>query len=265
MVCGGNRNSASALVWKLMEKKQWSALSLLLRDKQARLSVYKRRHVNELNAKIPMLSYALIMGAPQVIVEEFLQAYPESIEVADNLGRLPLHLACIQSRSVAVIDMLLNYNETHVLISDCHGNLPLHYAVKAACQSKKMLDEDMDVLSSLLVTCPHSAMMCNRAGDTPVTLSRRLDKHSLRRIHRMLASSNKTLNGESRGSLLIRSDEFTAPSSSIFMEAEAASAFFEAEKDDIDIGWDDSERQAFGERPKRRNGIVITLPISFQA
>jgi ankyrin repeat protein len=270
MICGQSRSSPSALAWELIDGKQWFGLCRLLRKTNAKLSVFRLRYISDANARIPLLSFALWRGAPLAIVEDFLEQYPDSVEAKDNKGRLPLHLACIGERSPAIIDLLLEYNGHLVMIQDLKGNIPLHYSVTAACRCSEeneeswsatsKLDPHLDVLTSLLVYYPQSVRVSNRLSETPVSLSRRLDRRAGRIVYNMLFCTNKTFNkAASRKSLRksLTSEESTRPSSSAFMDLEPSSTFLDDMVGEID--WDDTERQAVGERPQRRNGIIIII------
>jgi ankyrin repeat protein len=264
MVCGQRRSSPSALAWELIDGKQWLGLLRLLRTPAKELSVFQRRYSSDANARIPLLSFALWRGAPLAVVEDFLDRYPESVNATDNKGRLPLHLACIGERSPAIIDLLLEYNVHLVMVQDCKGNIPLHYSVTAACRcieeneesssaTSEQLDPHLDVLTSLLVFYPQSVRVSNKLSETPVSLSRHLDIRADRIVYKMLFCTNKTFNkvaprkSSLLKSLLLNSEDCTASSSSASMDISAVG----------EIDWDDTERQAVGERPQRRNGIIM--------
>jgi ankyrin repeat protein len=209
-----------------------------------------------------LLSFALWRGAPQIIVELFVTQHPESLEVLDSQGRLPLHLACIRGRSPSVIDVLLEHNGLFVAVQDKSGNLPLHYAVEAACcpAEGEKPDTHLDILASLLVSYPRSVVTANNKSETPISISRRLDKRAKREVYRMLLGVNKTFN-KVPGASLPFSEDFTPPTSSMFMDADQSTSYFQVDITANEMSWSDSERQAMGERPQRRNGIVILQDI----
>ena len=261
MNCGKRSQPCSA--WDLVDDRQWSALAALLHDHPARVPAFKRRYCRDTASRIPLLSFALWRGAPQIIVELFVAQHPESLEILDSQGRLPLRLACIRGRSPSVIDVLLEHNGLLVAVQDKFGNLPLHYAVEAACcpaDQGEEPDTHLDVLSSLLVSYPRSLVTANYKSETPVSIARRLDKRAKREVYRMLLGVNKTFNKVPGASLLF-SEDFTLPTSSMFMDADQSTSYFQVDVTANEMGWNDSERQAMGERPQRRNGIVILQDI----
>lgn len=259
------KRSTECQTWNMVQERQWNGLRIVLRDESNVLAITKRRHLAEAKARIPLLSFAIWQGAPLVIVEKFITRFPESLAVTDSLGRFPLHLACIQRRCPAIIDLLLQHDNNHLTLAQDHkGNTPLHYAVIAACECAESdtLDCHLDVVTSLLVARPDLAVLHNNLRETPLSLSKQLDRCGDRVLYNMLVKSNKTLNRRSspRRSRFA-SDELTLPSSSFLLDRDVCVAV--QVEDETEIDWDNTERQAKGERPKRRNGIIIKVDTGF--
>ena len=241
----------------------------------------------------------LYRGAPVVILQVFLQRYPASIHTVDSFGRLPLHISCIRQRSCAVIDLLLeqqqpqpNHNNrsssfasswASVLVQDRKGNIPLHYAVQSALHeaplqhqqqhsattgatapsrnNNEQEQERLDVLTSLLVACPHSILVPNTKSQTPLSLAKSLDRHRDGSVvYNMLVRTNKTFNAGVQKQILLQCEDVTVPSSSHFLEP-SSTLYMEGGGDEFNnndfvVDWDNGERQAVGERPQRRNAMV---------
>ncbi len=81
-----------------------------------------------------------------------VEAYPESLQVQDRYGKLPIHTACINSDRVskAVVDLMISAFPECLRIEDSDGNLPIHYA----CEHRS---KALGVLDSLIQAYPESA------------------------------------------------------------------------------------------------------------
>lgn len=59
-------------------------------------------------------------------------AYPIGMKTREEShGRLPIHIACINSASLKVIKFLLRHHVEGAAVKDVHGKIPLHYASSA--------------------------------------------------------------------------------------------------------------------------------------
>ena len=106
-----------------------------------------------------------------------LSYYPKSIEVVNNLGQLPIHLACAGNLDQEVINVLLDAwrqksksdlcvdNSCDKTSSSCleqkdkQGNIPLHLL----CQSVII---QRDAMCLLISKAPHTVYIRNYAGET---------------------------------------------------------------------------------------------------
>ncbi len=98
----------------------------------------QRRYHPEMTSRAPLLPYCLASGAPDDVIRVLLEVdeHRQTLSIPDKLGRLPLHIACrFHASKLLVADLVIAYPRA-TIIQDREGNLPLHYAVLAACKRK---------------------------------------------------------------------------------------------------------------------------------
>ena len=127
-----------------------------------------------------------------------IAAYPESLMMKDSFGFLPLHLACRERGSKAVIAALLSKEPAAAKIEDAEGRLPLHLACRQgvavqivdsliACHYRAARTPDsysliplhyacaqnssLAIIESLLRAHPDSYDLKDKWGRTPLSLA----------------------------------------------------------------------------------------------
>jgi len=127
-----------------------------------------------------------------------IAAYPESLMMKDSFGFLPLHLACRERGSKAVIAALLSKEPSAAKIEDAEGRLPLHLACRQgvavqivdsliACHYRAARTPDsysliplhyacaqnssLAIIESLLRAHPDSYDLKDKWGRTPLSLA----------------------------------------------------------------------------------------------
>ena len=78
------------------------------------------------NGQLP-LHRALHDKATFGAIKLLVNGNPAALQVADNLGRFPLHIAC-ESSAVEVVKYLVELDSTRLNDCDVNGNSPLHCA-----------------------------------------------------------------------------------------------------------------------------------------
>ena len=70
------------------------------------------------------------MNSQRHVIEALLEGHPDAIKSReDKLGRLPLHIACINTASAQVLRLLVETYEESLRITDrIYGRLPLHFS-----------------------------------------------------------------------------------------------------------------------------------------
>ena len=84
--------------------------------------------VQDCNGRLP-LHHALLNNASLGSVKLLVKGNPAALQVADNHGTLPLHIAC-EFCSVDVVEFLVEPFDGCLKVSDVKKNLPLHYACR---------------------------------------------------------------------------------------------------------------------------------------
>mmetsp|Transcript_7045 Transcript_7045/g.11143 ORF Transcript_7045/g.11143 Transcript_7045/m.11143 type:complete len:1851 (-) Transcript_7045:356-5908(-) len=85
-------------------------------------------------------------SAPSHIVAAMLHLCPETSQVPDSRGRLPLHLACrkptLQSEDEMIIRLLVQAHARGIVHPDVDGRIPLHYLMwyHASTRSKPLVE-----------------------------------------------------------------------------------------------------------------------------
>lgn len=111
------------------------------------------------------------------IVKQFVIKYPEILQIPDNDGWLPLHLACWYCQSLDVIQMLLRLYPQAAEVSQKDGYLPLHLA----CYNRSSID----TAKLLLEAYPRAVEVKNVHGDLPLHIACMVD-HSSHKLIAML-------------------------------------------------------------------------------
>lgn len=210
------KHNASTCVWNMIDESRWIELrQLLVVEGRVDMlpSAKKRRYHKNTTCRVPLMPYCLASGAPDDIVRVLLEVneHRQVLSIPDKFGRLPLHIACRSPQvcKFAVADLVVAYPRA-TIIQDKEGNLPIHYAVLAACRHKvKMplqskaetfdttpesssgsscsswtssLTDDstkhrdgLQILNNLLLTAPTSVLVVNNELETPLSLAIRLE------------------------------------------------------------------------------------------
>jgi len=93
------------------------------------------------------LHWILFKRLPIDIVEILIQHAPETLRITNDMGKLPLHVAC-HGGSLDLIRVLMNANPGSIQARDRIGDLPLHFS----CHSGASLE----VLNLLIEAYPES-------------------------------------------------------------------------------------------------------------
>jgi ankyrin repeat protein len=96
-------------------------------------------------------------------VKLLLNSYPKGKYITDNLGRLPLHVACRHGSSLEVVKILIEDDEMseQTLVADGEGELPLHKACRGG---------HVSLVLFLMEKHLSSIRLKNSAGMLPVLL-----------------------------------------------------------------------------------------------
>jgi ankyrin repeat protein len=93
-----------------------------------------------------------------------LEAYPKAVEVPNDYGDLPLHIACKTTASCPIVEMLLNLYPDAAQIQNNFGCLPLHQAIDKSTS--------LDILHMLLRVYPKAVQVKDyNNGDLPLHLA----------------------------------------------------------------------------------------------
>jgi hypothetical protein len=250
-------NSLFNNLWSIIENKEWRKVnSALSAGNIAAGKLYRRKYASEASCRLPLLSWAIWNGAPVHVLIDLLKADTSFIRSLDNLGRLPLHIACYRKASVAVIDMLVELEPRSVFYLDRFGNTALHYATQSACSvSDDSMNERLEVITALVIFFPETISLRNNLQETPVDIARHSDTHSpKRRVYTMLRNVSIALNDDSATAT---DDHSQSAVSSDFMDP--SGSFYMTRGEGVMVATDYREPAACGERPQRRNASSNVL------
>ncbi len=155
-------------LYQCIVRSDWEgALHALERNpEESRTWVLQQSGDNEVNDKdfvrfLPLHS-ACARDPPLDFIIGLLSCYPQGAKVVDDNGMLPLHYACANQASPAVIGLLLLHNSggnnVRVALS---GSLPIHLAAQWGVSSPEVMD-------MLLVGNP--SLACAKDNDESTTL-----------------------------------------------------------------------------------------------
>ena len=111
--------------------------------------------------------------AIHALLSEVLRANPEAATVADKEGRLPLHLAALNTNEDegamrALLSELLQANPEAATVADKEGRLPLHLAALNTNEDEGAI---RTLLSELLQANPEAATVADKEGRLPLHLA----------------------------------------------------------------------------------------------
>ena len=108
-------------------KRRWNLLCKYLKTRSGIAMVKKFSYC---------LSFVLDYGAPKKVVKIILKSVPDVTQSVNELGMIPLHVACLSGVSSDIIKMLIAHDmkwgreQNSVMAVDTGLNTPLHYIAK---------------------------------------------------------------------------------------------------------------------------------------
>ena len=93
------------------------------------------------------LHAACLMGAPLLLVEDLIQAYPDAVRKKNTEGKLPLHLACEAQVDHQIVELLVDHYQESVHVTNAEGETPIEIAYKLEPSPER--SNIIDVLASI--------------------------------------------------------------------------------------------------------------------
>lgn len=149
----------------MLLKRNWdNALTLMERDPLCAREWYYGLDESAVLWKRLPLHVACVVSAPLRVIESLIRAFPQALEIADpHSGSIPLHLACWHNSPVTMLRALLQACPGTTKVADIHGRLPIHCAV--------LVQASYATIESLIQHDPASVLMPNFEGKTPLQLA----------------------------------------------------------------------------------------------
>jgi ankyrin repeat protein len=122
-------------------------------------AIHKKESVMNRNC----LHIALRAGAPEEVINYFIERYPHLAVEQDDSSRIPLHYACSNFASIATIRKLINICPQSICAPDKKGWTPLHVAVSKCT--------DPQVTRLMVSVCPDAVVKMTSAGSTPMMVT----------------------------------------------------------------------------------------------
>lgn len=159
-------------------------------------------------------------SVPENVLKFVIKICPQSLEMKDTYGRLPIHCACISLSccfedkkrgsslqpnvtGTPLVDLLLKYNVESAAIADNKGNLPLHYAATMGIdisvhKDLRKMTHDGDIstvetIQKLLLAFPRGVTIKNRRGMLPLHMVASMGKHIPINSLKILLTGHETI------------------------------------------------------------------------
>jgi ankyrin repeat protein len=126
-------------------------------------------------------SFLVTMAGAHDVIRMLLEAYPESTQIKDICGRLPLHLSCFNSSSLAFVMMLLEASPKATWVKCDNGKLPLQHACFVPTDS---------IMRLIYEVYPEAAQVQDSEGKLPLHIACEfaLGIHSLKAMELLLSN-----------------------------------------------------------------------------
>jgi hypothetical protein len=98
------------------------------------------------NDATPLHNVCKLNNPPPEILEAFVEAVPESASWQDTHGWLPLHHACANGASGAVLSILVEAFPDGKVCQDSQNRTPLHFFLTQRCDNPVTMAENMELL-----------------------------------------------------------------------------------------------------------------------
>lgn len=181
----------SKKVFALIHKEKWDRVPKILRGK------YGSEICGDTDQTgLTILGMAVGSNPPLHVVELILKINPSLSSTPDSYGALPIHLACLNGASAAVIKFLIKHdNGQTVKIADEDQRVPLHHAVefsarldiqenaspqefnsnfsdsRSSLSSYSNFEEDLEIIGGLCNAAPELVRYTDKNGDTPIDVA----------------------------------------------------------------------------------------------
>lgn len=110
------------------------------------------------------LHEACLQAAPFHVIKNLISAYPDGVKKRGFCDRLPLHYAAYNKPSLNIIKLLLKYHPEGAAAVDSDGRMPVHLAV--------IRNAPKEAILLLISAYPKSLHTANNFGSTPQMLAR---------------------------------------------------------------------------------------------
>jgi Ankyrin repeats (many copies) len=142
------------------------------------LNVTKHSRVSKYESLHALCMYRPTVAVVQAVIDTLKATTTVGVDknnidvtmVVDAQGRTPLHIAAASNCSVQVIQLLMRDN-TAVLTKDHARRYPLHWACAKPGSKKKLVDNMVQVINSLIEEYPISVIAMDHEGNTPMDLA----------------------------------------------------------------------------------------------
>jgi len=131
------------------------------------------------------LHIAVKSRVPDRIVSYLMRMYPEGVTLQDSMGRVPLHYAVSNLRSLSLLSELIAACPRSIWAQDKVGWSPLHVAVGTLASS--------DVVKLFLSKSKEIITLTTTKGRTPMFVAKESDNQNKDEIINMLADAQKSL------------------------------------------------------------------------
>jgi hypothetical protein len=131
------------------------------------------------------LHIAVKSRVPDHIISYLLRMYPEGVTLQDSMGRVPLHYAVSNLRSLSLLSELIAACPRSIWAQDRVGWSPLHVAAGTLASS--------DIVKLFLSKSKEIITLTTTKGRTPMVVAKESDNQNKDEIINMLANAQKSL------------------------------------------------------------------------
>jgi len=153
-------------LYLLLQRRDWDGATERLKEcpHEATHWISRRELDGKLRWRLLPIHGAIIFSAPDTMVRQLVESYPDSVSMKDDQGMLPLHLSYRMGSPASVVEVLLEAFPESIEVKDRKGRTPVTMAQTSKGPNR---DEFIQTIEKATSPTSGSIMAASVEGTTP--------------------------------------------------------------------------------------------------